>query len=673
MKHLFLLSFLSLFFSLNLFAQNYQNANYRMSAWAYQGFGDFGSGVSFVDFNGDGFDDISIATAMGSPPLFYENNNGFFFPIALASSVTCFSKHIIWIDYDNDGDRDLFISCEEGTNRLFNNDGALNLTDVTVSAGLPMIMDPTFGASFGDYDNDGWLDIYWVNRSFGGAATNYGNFLYKNMGDGTFQDVTSSTGTMDYGKGPLCTAFMDYNQDGWQDIYISVDKYDYDNTMLMNTGGSNFQDVTASTGTNIFIDAMSVSPGDYDNDGDEDIYITNSNEPPYNVFYVNNGDGTFTNLAASAGLLFQSTSWAANFFDFDNDTKLDLYVSSQSPLDYNGLFHNQGSFPFTQLSISGDNFMSFSNAIGDINNDGKMDIFTGGFGPFPCVLFENINPQNNNFIKINLQGLVSNREGLGSWIKVYANGETYTRFTRCGEGYLNQNSLTNHIGIGSATMIDSIKVTWLSGIVDKLYDVASNQTLSIIEGTTNIILPVELVRFEANARSTSVELHWETHSEEYLKGFELMRSEDGEIFSKIEFIDAAGSNISNFSYAFEDKDVIRGKTYYYQLQMVDLDNSFKLSPIVAATLQAQDDNHLSILINPIPSSQNYFELFSDQQQTVEIRVFSISGITVINYPEFDLQKGQNKVSLNKNLPPGIYIVSLQNSARLLENLRLAIF
>ncbi|MEM7102673.1 MAG: CRTAC1 family protein [Bacteroidota bacterium] len=657
----------------SLYGQYYQNANYRFNFLSYSGTGYLGSGISFCDINNDGFDDISIATETGEPPHFYINTNGFFIKNLLVPGLLCDSKHLLWADYDNDGDKDLLITCEDGANKLYNNDGNLVLTDVSVAAGIPQTIDPTFGAAFGDYNNDGWLDIYLVNRSFGGILSDATNYLYQNMGNGTFQDVTAATATADFGKGPFCAAFIDYNGDGWQDIHISVDKYNAPNTMFLNDGMGQYINTSVSTGTDISIDAMSITPGDYDNDGDEDLYITNGWLPPYNVLFKNNGDETFTNSATAAGVLYQDFCWAANFLDFNNDSHLDLYVCSQANTgNPNALFLNNGDETFTHLSITGDNFISFSNAVGDYNNDGKLDMVTSGHSVFPTAFYENISTNTNNYIKVDLQGTISNRDGIGSWVRAYVNGETYSRYTHCGEGYLNQNSFAVHIGIGTAAIIDSLKVTWLSGIEDIIYNVSPNQRLLMVEGSTSQTLPLELISFEAIPESLSAKLFWETQSEENVGHFDVLRSKDGVNFTKIGSVNAANENNSINRYSFDDTSLSNGQTYYYRLRIINFDDTQQFSKIVSVKIKQNEENSISILSNLIPSSQKSFNLISDKQQIVNLSLVSPSGQIIFRYSDYELKVGQNIINWETTLPQGTYFVSITGNERIIDSFKVVL-
>lgn len=470
-------------FSFRTVAQPFTDVAENQGITQTYGYAIFGGGLSFCDFNGDGWDDLTFATEEGDSLLFFVNHEGHFMRIPTLVPDLGEAKQVLWVDYDNDGDKDLFVTNMGSANKLYNNDGNLNLTDVSAQSGLTTIPKSTYGATFGDYDNDGWLDFYICHRYSNNLLLT--NELYHNDGNGHFTEVAELANATDSIRPTFCAAFMDFNADGLQDIYISNDRLLARNTLLKNTGLGNFQDVSVRSNAGIHLDAMNVSVGDYDNDGDQDIYVTNT---PFdgNMLLRNEGDETFEEVAATCGVMTNRFCWGANFCDFDNDTDLDLYVCAMNidATQPSPLYINDGLGSFSHTSIPGDTVKSYSNAVGDFNNDGHPDIAVSSVHPFPFLLFENETESDGHWLKIKLQGTRSNRDGIGSWIEIYFNGQKIIRYTHCGEGYLAQNSSTIHIGLGETIMIDSIKVKWLSGIVDQFYEVPSDQVLFIEEGST---------------------------------------------------------------------------------------------------------------------------------------------------------------------------------------------
>lgn len=464
---------------------------------------EMGAGVSFCDFNGDGWDDLTISSESGAMIHFYQNNQGQLEPIQPLIPLAAQSKQVLWADYDNDGDKDLFVAVYEGFEHLYENDGNLNFTEVGLAAGIGgEEMAPTIGAAFGDVNNDGWLDLYVCNLSYEGSF--YPNYLYLNQGDGTFLEIGATVGADDGYRPSFCPMFFDYNHDGHQDIYIAQDKYYEGNTLFKNLGNGQFVDVGPEINAAVAIDAMNAGGADYDQDGDIDLYITNT--PEGNVLlrndFMETGEEGFTDVTDAAGVGFYRIGWAANFLDFDNDLDLDLYVSSLSDQlnAPNALYINQGDATFKEPlfesgGLQGHDFgYSFSNTFGDYNMDGRLDIIVANNFPHKHQLWENQTANDNNWIKIQLEGTVSNRDGIGSWIEVYVGGEKYVQYTHCGLGWLGQSSANTHFGLGSFEKVDTLVVKWLSRAVDIFYDVPANQLIQIteLEGLTTQVHSAEL-------------------------------------------------------------------------------------------------------------------------------------------------------------------------------------
>ncbi len=497
-----LLTFSFLYIFTYSFAQiNYQEValdkevRHTFTAWTV------GGGVSFFDFNQDGLDDLTLSTNGGRRIAFYINTGTEFELIdPLVNNVET-NKQILWVDYDNDGDYDLYVAAYEGINRLYQNIGDLQLIDVTESSGLSLDIHRGYGACWADYDRDGWLDLYYNSRDIPGAPE-FKNVsrLFKNNADGSFTETTIEMNAEDAFSAPFSSAFIDYNNDNWPDIYTANDKYK-GNTLLENKQGQIYEDVSALTNADLKVNGMCVTSADWNKDGWSDIYITNTFEG--NKFLVNtidsNATPVFEERAAEVGIAFNNTSWGSNFLDADNDGDLDLYVSGAeefSPESASSIFYeNMDNGFFEAPSISGfakDTAYSFSNAIGDFNNDGSMDIIVQNNPPFRFYLWENYTRNSNNWLKLRLEGVLSNRDAIGCRLDTYA-GDLYQSFyTQCGSGFLGQNSATHHIGLGGKAKLDSLIITWPTGHVDRLYDISPNQILSLKEGvSTNGVIDLD--------------------------------------------------------------------------------------------------------------------------------------------------------------------------------------
>ena len=445
----------------------------------------FGNGITFFDYDNDGWDDITIASAQGDPIRFLKNINGNFVNQTLnIDNNNWRNKQINWVDIDNDGDNDLFVTSDTSSNRLYKNLGNMILEEITATSGMLTDVLVTYGASWGDYNNDGFLDVFLSNRD-----TTIPNVLYKNNGDTTFTLVNTEAGLITTGKLSFCSAFFDYNNDGYQDIYVANDKIEYSNTLYKNNGDGTFTDVSAVSESDITIDAMSVTISDFNSDGWMDIYV--SNDVPGNVLLKNNGDGTFTDIAQSSQTTANTVSWGAVFLDADNDSDLDLYVSAEHNGSISGYLssafyesNNDETFNLYNAAVPDDLAISYSNAIGDTDNDGYPEIAVNNINHDNIFLWKNNTIATNNWLKVKLEGTQSNRNGIGSLIEISINGEKQYRYTLCGEGYLSQNSATEVFGLGTRSIIDYVKVKWLSGIEDIFYNVNANQLLNITEGST---------------------------------------------------------------------------------------------------------------------------------------------------------------------------------------------
>lgn len=452
------------------------NANY--------GFGTFGGGVSFVDFNNDGWDDLSYASQDGDLIRFFVNDHGTYQEVDLGIPISGETKQINWVDIDNDGDKDLFATTPTGNVYLYEQTASLTFVDITTTSLLSISALESWGASWTDFDHNGFLDVFICFRDNSGIVK---NALYYNNGDNTFTYSDATAIQEDILDVSFCSALIDYNNDGWIDIYVANDKYLYNNLLYRNNGDGTFTDVSAISGAGISIDAMTTTVADYNSDGWIDIYVTNTFGG--NAFLRNNGDGTFTDLAATNGTIFNSVGWGAVFLDADNDQNLDLYVSGMIAMPTidtlsSAFYYNDGTGNFTiplNAGFIGDTAESFSNAIGDVNNDGFPEIAVSNRAPGRHFIWKN-NGSDNNWLKVDLQGVISNRDGIGAWIRTYSGGSVQHRFTLCGEGYLGQNSNSEFFGLGTNSSIDSVVIDWPSGTHDIHQNIPVNSQITAIEG-----------------------------------------------------------------------------------------------------------------------------------------------------------------------------------------------
>jgi hypothetical protein len=456
---------------------------------------EWGSGVSTYDFNQDGLDDITLVTDDGNI-LFYENVAGNSFQLVNLGipSPTGFAKQLIWVDFDDDYDLDIFISTYFGKVKLYRNNGDFSFEDVTESAGLPNVTAPNYGAAFGDYDNDGDLDLH-LTRYYleipppenPDEQPNLWSRLYRNDGDGTFTDVTLESNFYFDPVVAFQSVWFDLDNDNDQDNFVIVDRSPGNH--LFKNENDDFVDVTDQYGVSYpGNDFMSNSVADYNNDGFLDIFMTNSGSTFANtpsVLFKNDGGLSLLDVSVSVGMQIYDFGWGATWADVDNNGWKDLFFVTDDDFEHNNLYMNNGgifSDAHDQIITESD-YPCFSVARGDFNKDGYYDLAVQGMAPNPTQLLIN-NGSDNKWIKFQVAGTVSNSMGIGSTIHAYVGQNLYMEYIFCGENYISQNSQNQIIGIGSAQIVDSLKVTYLSGHTDVYYDLLSDSTYFFTEGET---------------------------------------------------------------------------------------------------------------------------------------------------------------------------------------------
>jgi hypothetical protein len=448
---------------------------------------EYGSGMSFYDFNNDGWDDLTF-TMTDDSLVFYQNNQGNFERISSIVYGEGQVKQLLWVDYNNDSHLDFALSTHLGIYSLWRNDGNFNFTEASVSAGLAQVNERTYGISFADFNRDGFLDMYVAIYGPNGLGNTYAtlNHLYRNDGDGTFTDVTIEAGVSDGYQSSFQGTWFDYDNDGWVDLFVINDRI-FENSLYKNNGDGTFTDVSDIAGIGFAgEDPMTCTVGDFDNDGDLDVFLTNTDQGP-SLLLVNNGDGTFSESADEHNVAFVVWCWGAVWADYNNDGLQDLYVSSghwNDNIEENLFFVNHPDYIFSQeQDIFQNNHIarSFAPTRGDFDNNGYYDIAVLNEDPYDVFLWQNTGGS-NNYVKITLQGTLSNYFAIGSWLRVYVDGQQYTQYTMCGENYVSQNSQHHIFGVGTATIIDSIQVEYSSGHIDFYYNLAVNQNYLLVEG-----------------------------------------------------------------------------------------------------------------------------------------------------------------------------------------------
>ncbi len=491
-----------------------------------------GGGCAFFDYDNDGWLDIYLVGGLNPDRLYHNNRDGTFTEkamfIGFGITATLYTMGVVTGDIDNDGWRDVFVTTVGAgqsfhnlmPNLLFRNNRNGTFTDISHQAG---IRDSSWSvaATMGDYNLDGYLDIHVVNYvdslgfiedSITGDIIGYKhkghrNFLYRNNGNSTFTNVAASMQVDDRGTG-LATAFTDYDNDHDADIFTVNDfgEWIVPNRLYQNNFPVNsFTDVSAASGADIGIYGMGIATGDYDEDGDLDYYFTNIGEK---ALLNNSGSGTFTDVAVAAGVAngkidtLNTTGWGCGFLDYDNDTWLDLFVANgyipvaefiaTGEKDPKKLFKNNMDGTFTDVSVMegvSDSSKGRGFAYGDYDNDGDLDMLvlvTEEDTIFPnnehALLFRNDIANGNYWLKVQLRGTTSNRDGFGSRVEAYAGGRKWIREIDGGSSFASQHSSIAHFGLGSFTTVDSVVVIWPGGGKTTISNVAANQSITIVEG-----------------------------------------------------------------------------------------------------------------------------------------------------------------------------------------------
>ena len=423
-----------------------------------------GQAVAWGDCDGDGWADLYLSQD-SSPNLLFGNQAGAAFTEMGGAplDVNGHSRGAAWADMDNDGDLDLYLVRTSGeANQLFRNDGG-GFSDISADP----VNDSGYGsdAAWGDYDADGLVDLYVVNAYAPDR-------LLRNLGGGAFVDVTGAPlGDAGFGRS---VAWVDYDNDGDLDLYLVRSST---NKLYRNEGGGLFADQSGPSGLADGGNGYGGAWGDYDGDGDLDLYLSN-NGP--NRLYRNEGDGSFSN-ATSPPLDDDGSGRGVAWGDFDCDGGLDLYLVNNGA---NKLFQNLsgGNFADSTHPLLGDGDNGNGAAWSDFDGDGDLDLYLANSGTENHLLRNDTS--GGHWLKVDLVGSASNRLGLGARVELILGGERVLRQLGGDAGYLSRNALTLHFGLGTATLVDTLRIHWPSGIRQDMTAVAVDQHLSLAEVVT---------------------------------------------------------------------------------------------------------------------------------------------------------------------------------------------
>lgn len=505
---------------------------------------DMGSGVAWIDYDNNGWQDLFLVNYSGSLDvpdeeftespathvLYRNNGDGTFTDVTEEAGLKIRARGMAtaWADYDNDGWTDCLIT-SYGKNRLFRNNGNGTFTEVTEEVGLGEMEGFWSGAAWGDFNGNGYVDLYItgylsyfdipslkeqshrheppsINPSVFDPVR---NLLYRNNGDGTFTEIAEKAGVANPEGRSLEAVWIDltHDDDNLPDLYVANDVSD--NMFYRNMGDGTFMNIGYSAKVADYRGSMGMAFGDWDGDEDIDIFITHwiaEENAFYNNLWSDSEEGLdrmifFRDDADKLGLgqsSLRNVGWATSFFDFDNDGRPDLFVVNghtnqmrENPSKLIGMsdqiyWNRSNEEGFYDVSASAgsyfqEKYVGRGGAYADYNNNGRLDLFIVNQNG-PGVLLENQTETDHHWLQVNLTGTESNRSAIGAKLRLVTRERIQIRQVGSQSSYLSQNSLVQHFGLKHSAVADSLEITWPSGTRQVFTDIRADQRLEITEG-----------------------------------------------------------------------------------------------------------------------------------------------------------------------------------------------
>jgi enediyne biosynthesis protein E4 len=471
------------------------------------------AGAAWFDFDNDGFLDLFLPNVAGQPnALFRNRQDGTFTNVAAQAGVAngTGNSGVVAGDINNDGWKDLLLTYagaepDDLHTKLYLNQGNGTFADITAVSGLAGERS-SLSAALADINNDGFLDVFMASLGTApGLPTSrqFNNKLYLNNGDLTFTDISASSGANE-DFGACAAAFTDYDQDGFPDLFVAncndVNETPTPTELLRNNGNLTFTDVRNQAGVSAAWFWQGIGIGDYDNDGDQDFVLTSFGAGTGHALYEHQGNGTYLNRSVQARLATLELGFGVSFADFDNDGFQDLFMAGSLPIaGFNMIGPGRGN-PGRLLMNNRDKTFSTTAtfglaskfttgvAVGDFDNNGFPDVVVvtskfvrSGYNPDGRpVLLQNAG-NTNHWLTIKTVGTTSNRDGIGTRVRVTSGDLRQVKEVRAGSSLASMDSPWPTFGLGSAAMADTVRIEWPSGIVQELRSIAANQNLIVTE------------------------------------------------------------------------------------------------------------------------------------------------------------------------------------------------